>query len=150
MYWWIEASSTTVSFCHLKKQPLFLSCDPPPLHHSFLPTLRPEQSLIQFLSLWVFPIEDILHVWTSIICGLIFVTDFFHCIMFSRLSVIQYVSALLFSVLSNSTPLYCYTTFCLFIYSFIAIWIISTFWLFQVLIRYTICKYFSHCMNCLF
>ena len=53
---------------------------------------------------------DFYHLWSS-------VTDFFHCIMFSRLSVIQYVSALLFSVLSNSTPLYCYTTFCLFIYS---------------------------------
>ena len=65
-----------VSFRHLKKQPLFLSCDPPPLHHSFLPTLRPEQSLIQVLSLWVFPIEDILHLWTSIICGLLWLIFF--------------------------------------------------------------------------
>ena len=145
----MTASSTMVNFCHLKKQPLFLGRDPPTLHHSFFPSLSPEQSLIQFWSQWTFPIEDISH------CGLLsyvaFCDWFFSLsIMFSRFVHDIVCISVSFLRVVKSYSIVLLHHICLLIYSLIAIWIISTFGLFQVLIRCTICKYFSHCMNRLF
>ena len=101
------------------------------------------------------PIEDISYKWNHIPCGLFCLSSFTWHNVFKVLLYCIFVSVPYCFLWLNNIPLYGYTPFCLSFHSLMDICIVSTFWLFWIMLLWTFmdkclfeCMFFLLERNC--